>query len=164
MFLRVLEYYAGVLFVTTNRLGDFNEAFASQVHMSLYYSPLRLDATRQVLALNLNRARNRILRQGRKLDIDQLVAGGFVSDYWHSNPRGRWNGQQIRNARQTALALAEYEARGGDETKPADEKASGPADAAVVKLKIRHFQKLHRTRTNARRLLERSSRRSHQVD
>jgi hypothetical protein len=29
VFLRVLEYYAGILFLTTNRVGDFDEALAS---------------------------------------------------------------------------------------------------------------------------------------
>ena len=37
VFLRVLEYYAGILFLTTNRIGDFDEAFTSRIHMRLFY-------------------------------------------------------------------------------------------------------------------------------
>src|SRR4051794_28771603 len=30
-----MEYYAGILFLTTNRVGDFDEAFTSRIHVSL---------------------------------------------------------------------------------------------------------------------------------
>jgi hypothetical protein len=37
VFLRVLEYYNGLLFLTTNRVGTIDEAFKSRIHISLYY-------------------------------------------------------------------------------------------------------------------------------
>lgn len=40
VFLRVLEYFTGMLFLTTNRVGAFDEAFKSRIHISLYYPPL----------------------------------------------------------------------------------------------------------------------------
>ena len=36
VFLRILEYYKGLLFLTTNRVGSFDEAFKSRVHISLF--------------------------------------------------------------------------------------------------------------------------------
>lgn len=36
VFLRVLEFYAGILFLTTNRVGTIDEAFKSRIHISLY--------------------------------------------------------------------------------------------------------------------------------
>jgi AAA+ superfamily predicted ATPase len=36
VFLRMLEYYKGLLFLTTNRVGSFDEAFKSRVHISLF--------------------------------------------------------------------------------------------------------------------------------
>jgi SpoVK/Ycf46/Vps4 family AAA+-type ATPase len=36
VFLRMLEYYKGLLFLTTNRVGTFDEAFKSRVHISLF--------------------------------------------------------------------------------------------------------------------------------
>jgi SpoVK/Ycf46/Vps4 family AAA+-type ATPase len=41
VFLRMLEYYKGLLFLTTNRVGTFDEAFTSRVHISLFckYGP-----------------------------------------------------------------------------------------------------------------------------
>lgn len=36
-FLRALEFYEGILFLTTNRVGAFDDAFISRVHIKLYY-------------------------------------------------------------------------------------------------------------------------------
>jgi len=36
VFLRILEYYSGILFLTTNRVGTIDEAFKSRIHVSLY--------------------------------------------------------------------------------------------------------------------------------
>lgn len=36
VFLRVLEFYSGILFLTTNRVGTMDEAFKSRIHISLY--------------------------------------------------------------------------------------------------------------------------------
>ncbi|EEU35307.1 uncharacterized protein NECHADRAFT_78309 [Fusarium vanettenii 77-13-4] len=55
VFLRVLEYYTGILFLTTNRIGDFDEAFASRVQMSLYYPELDEEKTLKVSATCVRR-------------------------------------------------------------------------------------------------------------
>lgn len=112
MFLRVLEYYAGILFLTTNRIGDFDEAFASRVHISLHYPQLDLKSTLEIFKLNLQLIRTRFQRKGRKLTIDEDEILAFAEHYWTYNEKGRWNGRQIRNGCQTALALAEFKAQG----------------------------------------------------
>ncbi|OOF92561.1 hypothetical protein ASPCADRAFT_153252, partial [Aspergillus carbonarius ITEM 5010] len=38
--LRAMDYYEGVLFLTTNRVGDFDEASTSRIHVCLYYPEL----------------------------------------------------------------------------------------------------------------------------
>lgn len=40
MFLRALEYYKGVLFLTTNRVEAFDSAFTSRIHVALHYRKL----------------------------------------------------------------------------------------------------------------------------
>jgi SpoVK/Ycf46/Vps4 family AAA+-type ATPase len=40
VFLRVLEYYQGILILMTNRVGTFDEAFKSRVQLALYYPQL----------------------------------------------------------------------------------------------------------------------------
>jgi len=40
IFLRLLEYFQGILFLTTNRVETFDEAFQSRIHMALRYNDL----------------------------------------------------------------------------------------------------------------------------
>ncbi|KAK4160627.1 hypothetical protein QBC43DRAFT_325295 [Cladorrhinum sp. PSN259] len=133
VFLRILEYYAGILFLTTNRVGDFDEAFASRIHMSLHYPPLDLKSTQRIFNLNLGRHERRLEQQKTKLIMDMVGIGGFIANYWNDFPKARWNGRQIRNACQTALALAEYEAQ--DAT---SEQKDEPPD--FITLNCTHFE------------------------
>ncbi|KUI60967.1 Protein MSP1 [Cytospora mali] len=111
VFLRVLEYYGGILFLTTNRIGDFDEAFASRIHMSLHYPPLDEISTTKVFRLNLGLIRARYKEKGRKIKIDEDEILKIMGEYWRTRKHARWNGRQIRNACQTALALAEFDAQ-----------------------------------------------------
>ncbi|RGP78967.1 hypothetical protein FLONG3_2873 [Fusarium longipes] len=111
VFLRVLEYYAGILFLTTNRIGDFDEAFASRIHMSLHYPPLKLLSTSKIFDLNLKMIKKRYQEADRKITIDIDEIQGYAEKYWEMNVKARLNGRQIRNACQTALALAEFDAQ-----------------------------------------------------
>lgn len=43
IFLRTLEYYQGILFLTTNRIGTFDEAFLSRIDVPIYFPPLTDD-------------------------------------------------------------------------------------------------------------------------
>ncbi|EFW98650.1 aaa family ATPase [Grosmannia clavigera kw1407] len=135
VFLRVLEYYSGILFLTTNRVGDFDEAFASRIHISLYYPELDLQKTNQVFILNLELVRARFAARDRIIESDDVEIGSFIRQYWDDNPFERLNGRQIRNACQTAVALAEYDANGKCPMVAAD--LNQP-----VKLKVLHFKKV----------------------
>jgi hypothetical protein len=133
VFLRVLEYYTGILFLTTNRIGDFDEAFASRIHMSLYYPELDEDKTKKVFKLNLDLIQERFDRQGRKITFDESSIADFAEQHFREHRYSRWNGRQIRNACQTALALAEFDAHGG--------RISGEIDKKVaVHLQLKHFR------------------------
>ncbi|WQF85737.1 Putative ATPase, AAA-type, core, P-loop containing nucleoside triphosphate hydrolase [Colletotrichum destructivum] len=133
VFLRVLEYYTGILFLTTNRVGDFDEAFTSRIHMSLYYPDLSQDKTLQIFEINLKMIAERFARKERKIVIDQMAIGAFASQHFIDKPDARWNGRQIRNACQTALALAEFEAQGNSHRKILKPDA-------VVQLTVEHFK------------------------
>ncbi|KAI0544995.1 hypothetical protein F4679DRAFT_562689 [Xylaria curta] len=115
VFLRMMEYYAGVLFLTTNRVGVFDEAFTSRIHISLYYPPLDQKSTLQIFQKNWDRINTRYKEAGRVIDIDTLEITAFAIEYFENNKEGRWNGRQIRNAFQSALALAELDALGKDD-------------------------------------------------
>ena len=55
VFLRTLEYYTGVLFLTTNRTGSFDEAFRSRIHTALYYPDLGRRETENIWESNIRR-------------------------------------------------------------------------------------------------------------
>lgn len=62
VFLRSLEYYAGILFLTTNRVGGIDPAFKSRIQLSLYYPRLDLERTLKLHETFLKRTRE---EQGR---------------------------------------------------------------------------------------------------
>ncbi|TPX15884.1 uncharacterized protein E0L32_000218 [Thyridium curvatum] len=137
VFLRVLEYYAGILFLTTNRVGDLDEAFTSRIHMILHYPQLDRVSTGRICRLNLNMIRDRYKAAGRHIKIDQDEIEDHVREYWDHHKDARWNGRQIRNACQTALALAEYD------TQPKNKKHDlAEQTHARVHLKVRHVKRV----------------------
>ncbi|OJD28646.1 aaa family atpase [Diplodia corticola] len=133
VFLRVLEYYAGILFLTTNRVGDFDEAFTSRIHISLHYPQLQLESTREIFKLNLRLIKERFEKKNRRLVIEEDGIISFAEKYWNEHNKERWNGRQIRNACQTALALAEFAAQGSNHEQVVDAHAE-------VELKVRHLE------------------------
>ena len=107
IFLRALEYYRGVLFLTTNRVDSFDPAFTSRIHVALHYKRLT-DADRaRIWANNFDRLERD--SQGKV-----YVTPGAKDYVFECEDREilelRWNGREIRNALQTAVALAETEA------------------------------------------------------
>lgn len=44
VFLRLLEYYQGILFLTTNRVKQFDPAFNSRISVKLFYDDLTEDS------------------------------------------------------------------------------------------------------------------------
>lgn len=64
VFLRSLEYYAGILFLTTNRVGALDPAFKSRIQMSLFYPQLSLDVTCKLYEKFIRRAKAEQMRQG----------------------------------------------------------------------------------------------------
>ena len=142
VFLRVLEYYTGILFLTSNRVGDFDEAFASRIHMSLHYPKLNLEKTKKVFGLNLELIEDKFKAQGRKIALDQVAIMGFAEKHFNDNETGEkpgllWNGRQIRNACQTALAMAEFDALDGN-------MADDVEPVQFVHLQLKHFQTIER--------------------
>jgi hypothetical protein len=43
-----LEYFEGIMFLTTNRIGSIDAAFKSRIHLSISYPPLNAAARRQI--------------------------------------------------------------------------------------------------------------------
>lgn len=89
-------------------MGEFDEAFRSRIHVSLYYPKLSQKATLQIWDRSLSRLRNSNLQ----VDFSEDEIRRFAEQHWLDNekrPSRQWNGRQIKNAFQAALALANWE-------------------------------------------------------
>ncbi|KAI0152742.1 P-loop containing nucleoside triphosphate hydrolase protein [Xylariaceae sp. FL1272] len=112
-FLRALEYYRGVLFLTTNRVQAFDSAFMSRIHVALHYKNLR-DEDRERIWANTFERLERESSGGIRISTAarSVLLGGADDNEASRRLRGlKWNGREIRNAMQMMLALAESEAR-----------------------------------------------------
>ncbi|KAK3367636.1 hypothetical protein B0H63DRAFT_489537 [Podospora didyma] len=67
VFLRVLEYYEGILILTSNRVGTFDEAFKSRIQLSLHYETLN-KAQRGMIWKNF-------LDRLKRLEREEIAAG-----------------------------------------------------------------------------------------
>ncbi len=90
-FLRALEYYKGILFLTTNRVGTFDEAFMSRIHIQIHY-PEFTDEERDRLWDTFF----------HKLEDDRETTMRITQpakDYVQSQELRalKWNGREIRN-------------------------------------------------------------------
>jgi SpoVK/Ycf46/Vps4 family AAA+-type ATPase len=105
VFLRALEYYRGVLFLTTNRVQTFDRAFTSRIHVALHYKNLTEEDRERIWC-------NHFDRLDRDSDGHVYVSASTREFAYKSRELRslRWNGREIRNALQTALALAEDDA------------------------------------------------------
>ncbi|KAI0197182.1 putative AAA family ATPase [Xylaria flabelliformis] len=91
VFLRMLEYYRGILLLTTNRVSVFDPAFQSRIHFTLHYQGLDQVSRRKVWSILLERA-----HAGPNLSGDHI-------DALAKEPL---NGRQIKNAVKAAKLLA----------------------------------------------------------
>lgn len=104
-------------------MGVIDEAFRSRIHISSHYPALNREQTEAVFNLNLKLIRKRFDKDKRKIRIESTDIIKSALEYFDQNPNARWNGRQIRNACQTALALAEFKAQGNSHKKILDADA-----------------------------------------
>ncbi|KAL6400478.1 AAA family ATPase [Ilyonectria robusta] len=111
VFLRILEYHPGLLFITTNQVGVIDDAFRSRLHLMLYYPPLSSKQSYKIWETNLQRlqaqSEARIKNGMPRLIIRKKSILSFAKTNFKQL---NWNGRQIRNAFQSALALAVFNA------------------------------------------------------
>ncbi|KAH7363703.1 hypothetical protein BKA66DRAFT_444623 [Pyrenochaeta sp. MPI-SDFR-AT-0127] len=101
VFLRMLEYYEGILILTSNRVGTFDEAFRSRIHIALHYEDLKPRSRRQIWL-------NFLARLEGTEDGDSVDE---IKDRLDELANHKLNGREIRNALSTARQLASHEGR-----------------------------------------------------
>lgn len=76
----------------------------------------------------------------RAISADEGKILAFAEQQFEQSPASRWNGRQIRNAFQTAAALAEFEAQRKEIQRSNQDKNGVPTPVTTFKLKVHHFQ------------------------
>lgn len=99
VFLRALEYYNGILILTSNRVGTFDEAFKSRIQLALHYQPLRKTQRRQIWKNFFDRLDSFAERDIDFYDLERHL--DRLSEF-------EMNGRQIRNSITTARQLARF--------------------------------------------------------
>ncbi|TRX92245.1 hypothetical protein FHL15_006860 [Xylaria flabelliformis] len=93
VFLRVLEYYDGILILTSNRVGIFDEAFKSRIQLALHYKNLSPHQRTQIWGNFFSR-----LEEINEDGIDFLD----LKDNTEELAKHKLNGREIRNVITTA--------------------------------------------------------------
>ncbi|TVY52346.1 hypothetical protein LCER1_G005613 [Lachnellula cervina] len=96
IFLRLLEYFQGILFLTTNRVETFDDAFQSRIHIALRYGELSAKAKKSVFKMFIERVRV----------LEGVETMPFTEEDLSTLSRNNLNGRQIKNTIRTAQALA----------------------------------------------------------
>ncbi|KAH7151005.1 hypothetical protein DER46DRAFT_628894 [Fusarium sp. MPI-SDFR-AT-0072] len=116
VFLRVLEYYDGILILTSNRVGIFDEAFRSRIQLSLRYKNLGQAERYQIWENFLKHLDQfqQTVQSGPKSQSQQVPLIGYgmdISDlrkHLSELSQVELNGREIRNALSIARQLALY--------------------------------------------------------
>ncbi|OJJ38081.1 hypothetical protein ASPWEDRAFT_179685 [Aspergillus wentii DTO 134E9] len=98
IFLRLLEYYEGILFLTTNRAENIDPAFESRIHVSIRYPDLNTTSRRQIWTQFLSETKMGQLSEEKLDEVCKLEL----------------NGRQIKNVLRTAHLLAQEDGCGLD--------------------------------------------------
>lgn len=93
IFLRQLEYYQGIMFLTTNLVSQCDAAFESRIHFTVHYPALCRVSRRQIWKTFVNKTSSACQCLISDAEIDALA-------------RETLNGRQIKNTVGTALSLS----------------------------------------------------------
>ena len=87
IFLRLLEYFQGLLFLTTNRVETFDDAFQSRIHVALRYGELTTKAKRSVWKMFLDKVQAK----------DGVETAPFKEGDYDKLARHSLNGRQVNS-------------------------------------------------------------------
>ncbi|KAH6972278.1 hypothetical protein BKA56DRAFT_593925 [Ilyonectria sp. MPI-CAGE-AT-0026] len=98
IFLRVLEYHEGILILTSNRVGTFDEAFKSRIQVAIHYNNLTKRSRKQIWMNFLDMMED----AGEDANVTEF------KDRLDQLAAEEMNGRQIRNTLLTARQLAKH--------------------------------------------------------
>ncbi|KAH7385512.1 hypothetical protein DE146DRAFT_621615 [Phaeosphaeria sp. MPI-PUGE-AT-0046c] len=98
VFLRLTEYYQGILFLTTNRVETFDEAFQSRIHMGIRYENLQPKARKKIWQHHVGK----VEAMSEKTESAKLFSEADFDELSKRN----MNGRQIKNTVKTSQSIA----------------------------------------------------------
>ena len=93
VFLRCVEYFKGVLFLTTNRVGKFDDAFTSRIHVIIHYPPLRAEDRREIWEGFFAKLK----KERPEIKVSRRTKAYVLND--EEMTKTDWNGREIRNGK-----------------------------------------------------------------
>ncbi|KAH9870865.1 hypothetical protein J1614_006437 [Plenodomus biglobosus] len=131
VFLRLTEYYQGILFLTTNRVETFDEAFQSRIHMGIRYENLSAKARREIWKWHVGKVESMRDAEDKRIEEKKIKAenskekdgaetvedtgivsksGEIVKPFSEADfdelSKRTMNGRQIKNTVKTSQAIA----------------------------------------------------------
>lgn len=123
-----------MIFLTTNRIGQIDDAFLSRVSLAVTYQKLNAGSQQRLwhgfLQKLADERRDIVLTDRAKRFVDNMDKGEQIP----------WNGREIRNALQSAIALATFDAE--QEAEAAAVAACGGDGAAATTTTTRKAGKI----------------------
>jgi SpoVK/Ycf46/Vps4 family AAA+-type ATPase len=92
VFLRTLEHYEGILILTSSRVGTFDEAFRSRIHIVLYYEDLKSRSLKTIWSNFFSRLES----------TEERENVGEIEERLDQLANHKLNRREIRNALATA--------------------------------------------------------------
>lgn len=103
VFLRTIEYYRGILFLTTNRVGRFDDAFVSRIHVVIRYTNLT--------STDRNRIWNQFFQKLEDERGEDIKISESARDYVLESKKMtsiEWNGREIRNGKYPTIIVCRH--------------------------------------------------------
>jgi hypothetical protein len=118
VFLRRIEYYDGILFLTTNRQGQIDEAFQSRRHITLGLPELDFGRQKEVWRIFINQLRikessdDKVSKDDKgKIKTDLITFVKYELEAELKKSKYQMNDRQIRNCMRAAAAVANKKSR-----------------------------------------------------
>ncbi|KAJ4377050.1 hypothetical protein N0V86_006490 [Didymella sp. IMI 355093] len=105
VFLRLTEYYQGILFLTTNRVETFDEAFQSRIHMGIRYENLKPAARKKIWQHHVGKVEKMAVAESENGKGKQNTKT-FTDDDFNELAKRNMNGRQIKNTVKTGQSIA----------------------------------------------------------
>lgn len=91
-----LEYFSGIVFLTTNRVKAFDRAMKSRIHLALEYTPPNLKSRQHLWQQVLDS----IPSEETEVDVDEAI---------HTFAANNINGREIANTVHTARTISRFQ-------------------------------------------------------